>query len=897
MNENAKGAEPDGSPNLTTTVSTDHPHPHSPIRISHRVHSHLYPTQTDDAPEDEDEGEEEEDEAEGVDDGQCEMEDDSVKKSHPPSTFAPSLKSHPYLPGVSILDVPGLRIDGPCYRSCCVRNSTREWLRVNDSKTPLLAPALVPGGDRVAIFGVPESSAASGSGFHNCSETEKMWVKFGGIKNNACKAAFKTAGFRVLKETVKESEMETTSSSPTENSADKSSSDVRSSVKQAKTGPGNFNVCWNGALKKGDFEKLNPYQRVNHFPGTWELGRKDKLGRNVEKARRRRPEEFNFLPKSWVLPKDVDEWRLDRKRNKNAVYIVKPPASSRGRGVRMLKPSEANAMEKKKVLIQRYISDPHLLDGYKYDLRVYVVVTSIDPLRVYLYKEGLVRLATEKYSEGGRDLTKRCMHLTNYSVNSKKEKFVMGDCAVGQDDVGFKRSLSSLRKRFERDGVDFETVIWREIKDVVTKTLLSVDTNMNVRHKIFIPGSNQNACYELFGFDVMLDSKLKPWLIEVNTGPSLSAPANLDIHIKHKMVANVFNLVGVAPYDKNKVKRESIARRKARLMGVGGSGTSTTRHSVSASGVRPNTNSRPVRRGFASRPNTPVTDRGCDQKFKSLNSFPTKRDVRSLRGLDFSHFGVEDLPQVIRDAEGELARAGAFDRCFPTEHPDTNAKYLDLFETQRYDNVLLCAWERYKFKLGVRMKNGPSAVASRNSASARSVSSNTSRSSSSSESSRGGSASVGTVSRNGSARGPGRDEYENRSSNHFGTKPPLGASRVTKLQSSPPPTGVAADVDALASSIARGLGVADGRLERGRDSLSFRATRLLSSARDDARRKQPTFVRDMVKSASRGSRSAAIATVLPPSRDQLTTLGIVGSGGGQKQVRVPDSVLACARRR
>jgi len=110
----------------------------------------------------------------------------------------------------------------------------------------------------------------------------------------------------------------------------------------------------------------------------------------------------------------------------------------------------------RKTLVQRYIRDPHLLDGYKYDLRVYVALTSVDPLRVFLYREGLVRLATEKYADGGADLSRRCMHLTNYSVNVKKAGFTMGASAVGEDGVGFKRSLTSLRRRFEADGLSFD---------------------------------------------------------------------------------------------------------------------------------------------------------------------------------------------------------------------------------------------------------------------------------------------------------------------------------------------------------------------------------------------------------------------------------------------------------
>jgi hypothetical protein len=83
------------------------------------------------------------------------------------------------------------------------------------------------------------------------------------------------------------------------------------------------------------------------------------------------------------------------------MYILKPPASSRGRGIRMMRrPSDVKP--EKDLLIQRYIRDPHLIDGYKYDMRVYVAVTCVDPLRVYVYREGLVRLATERYSDADK---------------------------------------------------------------------------------------------------------------------------------------------------------------------------------------------------------------------------------------------------------------------------------------------------------------------------------------------------------------------------------------------------------------------------------------------------------------------------------------------------------------
>ena len=75
-------------------------------------------------------------------------------------------------------------------------------------------------------------------------------------------------------------------------------------------------------------------------------------------------------------------------------------------------------------IISKYIGNPHTINGYKYDLRMYVLVTSFNPLKVYIHKEGLVRFATKKYSNDPATRNELYMHLTNYSINKGNENFV-----------------------------------------------------------------------------------------------------------------------------------------------------------------------------------------------------------------------------------------------------------------------------------------------------------------------------------------------------------------------------------------------------------------------------------------------------------------------------------------
>jgi len=70
---------------------------------------------------------------------------------------------------------------------------------------------------------------------------------------------------------------------------------------------------------------------------------------------------------------------------------------SRGRGIYIIDDiSEVNLEDP--AIVSKYIENPLLINGHKFDLRIYVCVTSYDPLRIYVYEEGLARFASEEYS-------------------------------------------------------------------------------------------------------------------------------------------------------------------------------------------------------------------------------------------------------------------------------------------------------------------------------------------------------------------------------------------------------------------------------------------------------------------------------------------------------------------
>ncbi len=106
--------------------------------------------------------------------------------------------------------------------------------------------------------------------------------------------------------------------------------------------------------------------------------------------------------------------------------------------------------------MQRYISRPFLIDNLKFDMRIYVLIGSVNPLRIYLFEDGLARFATEPYIEpSASNLEKQYMHLTNYAINKKNPKFVFNNNASNMG-VGHKRSLLCVMKQIEAQGVNIQ---------------------------------------------------------------------------------------------------------------------------------------------------------------------------------------------------------------------------------------------------------------------------------------------------------------------------------------------------------------------------------------------------------------------------------------------------------
>ncbi|XP_045779216.1 tubulin polyglutamylase ttll-4-like isoform X1 [Maniola jurtina] len=412
---------------------------------------------------------------------------------------------------------------------------------------------------------------------------------------------------------------------------------------------------WGKHMKSVMFRAIKDGQKMNHFPGTFQIGRKDRLWRNLQKLSSKYGiSEFGIMPKTYVLPHDLKILKHDWEKHaaNDERWIIKPPASARGTGIKVV--SRWTQIPKKKpVVVQRYVSKPYLINGSKFDLRLYVLVTSVHPLRIYLYKDGLARFASVKYNDELTSLNDRYMHLTNYSINRLSKNYTPNEDFAACE--GHKWTLQTLFQYLKTEQNVDTDALWDSIKDLVIKTIISGEASISSLTKANI--TSRYNCYELFGIDVLLDEDLKPWLLEVNISPSLHSASPLDIHVKGPLVSAVLNIAqfqvpsktNLDVLSKEKPTKLTGLPYDSRLYTVYLSKEERDKHIIY----------------------TNMEDR--DMYLRDILSTLTPDDVRHLI-----------------QAEDELTQMGPMERVFPTEH---SHKYLGYLAGPRYYNRLFDAWE------------------------------------------------------------------------------------------------------------------------------------------------------------------------------------------------------------
>eukprot|EP00904_Undaria_pinnatifida_P010761 jgi/Undpi1/6815/HiC_scaffold_21.g09291.m1 len=317
----------------------------------------------------------------------------------------------------------------------------------------------------------------------------------------------------------------------------------------AKTEGDDWNIYWANVYNvKQLFNpetgfRLGDDQLVNHFPNHYELTRKDLMAKNVKRYVKeqakddRNPPIGDFVPVSYMLPADYSLFVEEFRRCPNAMWIMKPTNRAQGKGIFIINrlaqikkwssnPRWASNPMKEAYLISRYIENPLLVGGRKFDLRIYVLVTCYRPLRVYLFVHGFARFCTPKYTSDVDELDNPFIHLTNVAVQKHGDDYNAMH--------GGKWHIRNLRLFLEATrGREAVAHLFASIDSIIIHSLKAVQPVM----------ASDKHCFECYGYDIIVDDQLKPWLVEVNASPSLSATTESDRVMKTSLLRDIFAVV------------------------------------------------------------------------------------------------------------------------------------------------------------------------------------------------------------------------------------------------------------------------------------------------------------------------------------------------------------------
>ena len=292
----------------------------------------------------------------------------------------------------------------------------------------------------------------------------------------------------------------------------------------------------------------------NKLEGNSELASKKKLLSNMQSfylGEKKDP--FLFVPLSFhvvngskdtAFKKIVKAFQDFEERMKgdellNNLWIVKPgEATNRGIGIKVCGTIEEIALVidevkvknnvKRTYIVQKYLYRPMLYKNRKFDIRCYVLVTVFNNnIQSYLYKEGYLRTSCSEFSLNQID--DKFIHLTNDAVQKHSPDY-------GKFEDGNKLSYSEYQDYLDStsEKFDFKSEICPKIKSLVQDSLKATWKSLDPQKRFH--------CFEIFGYDFMVDEMLNPWLIEVNTNPCLALSGRYLTQLIPNMLKHSFEI-------------------------------------------------------------------------------------------------------------------------------------------------------------------------------------------------------------------------------------------------------------------------------------------------------------------------------------------------------------------
>ncbi|OHT06395.1 Tubulin-tyrosine ligase family protein [Tritrichomonas foetus] len=280
-------------------------------------------------------------------------------------------------------------------------------------------------------------------------------------------------------------------------------------------------LVWYDTIKDGDyFSTLQPWQVVNRLPSINLICRKTPFVRLINRIQPFFPKLYTFLPKSYILPiQNAEFQQMVLKHDKK--YIVKSDNGSLGLGISIISPSMSYEPVTYLAVAQEYV-ESCLVDSTKFDCRIYVLIASINPLKVYIYRGGVARFCS--MASGSDSIYSQ---LTNTAVNKQNTNVTIDQIT---------RMVTDVFERLKSQGADID-LLWKKIDQAIVLTILSAYEFLSQDEAKKCPNCGYSRCFQILGFDVLIDEKYDPIILEVNYRPSLETDTDAEKAMKAEMLS------------------------------------------------------------------------------------------------------------------------------------------------------------------------------------------------------------------------------------------------------------------------------------------------------------------------------------------------------------------------
>jgi hypothetical protein len=288
-----------------------------------------------------------------------------------------------------------------------------------------------------------------------------------------------------------------------------------------------------------NLDRTKRYQRVNRVQGLRRvLWSKDSFCDTVSASARGSALFGKYIFDCWIFPREYAAAAAYAQTHPKSQFIVKPLSMGGGMGISVVDGERGlHKVRRQTHIVQNYLHNPMLIKGKKWDLRTYVLVTSVLPLRAYVYNRGLVRFASQAYDPTAKHGGKKTQFLTNTSINKHYVK--KGNVT----DITW--AFEDLRKHLDANLPGTYNKLLSRMQAAISIVLLSAERSWR-KYFDSLGGEMCGNCYQLMGVDLIVDADLQPRVIEVNGQPSMQLTKSEEDHYtttKKNMIRDLTALV------------------------------------------------------------------------------------------------------------------------------------------------------------------------------------------------------------------------------------------------------------------------------------------------------------------------------------------------------------------